>query len=288
VKFAFIDAEKAFSVRFMCEQLDVSRSGFYSWKNGSASAHELGDEALSVHIKEIFTETRRRYGAPRVHRELRARGIRVGRKRVARLMVERGLSAVPKRRYVVTTQSNPDLAPSPNIVNQNFDVSRPNEVWVGDITYVATREGWLFLAVLIDLYSRKVVGWATSPRIDTELCLRALSSALENRNPPSGLIHHTDRGCQYASALYRQVLAAHGIRQSMSRKGNCYDNAPSESFFSSMKRECMSEVDFETRADARSEVMQFIEGFYNTERIHSSIGYVSPADYETKYESGLA
>ena len=225
MKFAFISAEKArYSVSLLCSVLDVSRSGYYAWCTRPPSQRAIEDAELAEDIRNIHDSSKQRYGSPRIHEELTANDVRVGRKRVARLMKERGLSARIKQRFVKTTDSKHDFPVAPNLLERDFTADAPNEVWVGDITYLDTREGWLYLAVLIDLYSRRVVGWAMSERIDTALAMGALNMALARRNPPRGLIHHTDRGCQYASHEYRRQLRGIGAECSMSRKGDCWDN----------------------------------------------------------------
>jgi putative transposase len=285
VKFALIDVERAgFPVSFMCEQLGVSRSGYYAWKEREPSKHEADDEKLSVDVVKVHLESRRAYGSLRVYRELKAQGQRTSRKRIARVMKEKGLVAKKRRRFRQTTDSRHAFPVAPDLVHRAFDVDEPNKVWVTDITYLWTREGWVYLAAIIDLYSRRCVGWAMSATIDTQLCLAALRMALAAREPgPGRLIHHSDRGGQYASDLYRRTLVAEGIECSMSRKGNCWDNAVAESFWSTLKTELVDGAVFETRAVARQAVFEYIEVFYNRRRRHSSIGYVSPAERESKY-----
>jgi len=281
VKFEFIDAQKAlFPVEFMCEQLGVSRSGFYAWRERPESARQQEDKQLAQEVAQAHRDSRGTYGSPRVHAELRARGRRVSRKRVARLMGEQKLAARRRRRSVRTTDSHHSHPVAPNVLERDFSPSQPNSTWATDITYVWTGEGWLYLAVVLDLFSRSVVGWSMSERIDTKLVLGALQMALEGRQPPQGLIHHSDRGSQYASAEYRQALASRGIQCSMSRKGNCWDNAVVESFFSSLKMELVYLTDFVTRHQARSALFEYIEVFYNRRRRHSSLGYLSPMEYE--------
>jgi transposase InsO family protein len=219
-----------------------------------------------------------------VHEELRGQGVRVGRKRVARLMREQDLKARRKRRFRVTTDSQHDLPVAPNVVARKFEVPAPNTTWVTDITYVWTREGWLYLAAILDLFSRRVVGWSMSEEITRQLALDALKTALLRRQPPRGLIHHSDRGSQYASSDYRRLLKANGIVCSMSRRGNCWDNAVAESFFSTLKLELVYEHDWATRAEARAAIFEYVEIFYNGKRRHSSLGYLSPVDFERHHE----
>jgi putative transposase len=281
VKFAFISAEKAqYSVSLLCSVLEVSRSGYYAWCTRPPSQRAIDDRELAEDIRNIHDSSKQRYGSPRIHEELAANDTRVGRKRVARLMKENGLNARIKRRFVKTTDSKHDFPIAPNLLQRDFTADAPNEVWVGDITYLDTREGWLYLAVLIDLYSRRVVGWAMSERIDTALAMNALNMALARRNPRRGLIHHTDRGCQYASHEYRRQLRGIGAVCSMSRKGDCWDNAVAESFFASLRKELTNRVVFLSRDAARSNVFEYIEAFYNRVRRHSTINYQSPNNFE--------
>jgi putative transposase len=281
VRFEFIDAQKAlFPVEYMCEQLGVSRSGFYAWKHRPQSARQQQEQQLAQEVAQVHQQSRGTYGSPRVHAEMRARGRKVSRKRVARLMKKQQLQARRKRRKVRTTDSNHSNPVAPNVLERDFSPDKPNSTWATDITYVWTGEGWLYLAVVLDLFSRMVVGWSMSEHIDTRLVLGALEMASEGRKPPQGLIHHSDRGSQYASAQYRQALASRGIQASMSRKGNCWDNAVVESFFSSLKMELVYLTDFSTRHQARSALFEYIEVFYNRRRRHSSLGYLSPWEFE--------
>ena len=285
MKFALIDEEKTrFSICFMCRQLDVSRSGFYAWKIRKPSGHATEDAALTVEIEQAHRASRGRYGSPRIHAELRARGRRTGRKRVARLMRHQGLQARRKRRFRKTTDSRHGFPVAANLLQRNFQTNAPNRIWVTDITYVWTRQGWLYLAAILDLFARRVVGWATSQTLETSLCLDALHMALKGRRPPAGLIHHSDRGCQYASHGYRRVLKAHRIVCSMSRKGDCWDNAVAESFFGSLKAELVDEADFANRSEARAAIFEYIEIFYNRQRLHSTLGYKSPVAYECHFD----
>jgi putative transposase len=283
--FEFIAAEKAqYPVDFVCNVLGVSRAGYYAYSTRPTSKHAARDEALAARIGKVHAESRRIYGSPRVHRELIARGERVSRKRVARLMKARELCGKRRRRFRVTTQSEHTFPVARNVLARQFKASAPNEKWVGDITYLWTREGWLYLATLIDIFSRRVVGWSMSERLTTDLPLAALRMALKSRRPARGLLHHTDRGSQYASADYRRVLADSHARVSMSRKGNCWDNAVAESFFATLKVELVRGLDFATREEARVAVFEYIEVFYNRKRRHSAIGYVSPNEFEFAFE----
>jgi transposase InsO family protein len=279
VKFGFIDAKKAcYPVALLCRHLGVSRSGYYAWAQRPESERDKSDRALSVEVLAVHQESRSRYGSPRVHAELRARGQRVARKRVARLMRQQGLRARPRRRFVRTTDSAHSQPVAPNTLDRKFEPQQPHSTWVGDITYVWTAEGWLYLAVLLDLFSRKVVGWAMSERIDRELVLCALNMALLGHPAPA--LHHSDRGSQYASEDYRRLLEQRGIACSMSRKGNCWDNAVAESFFSTLKQELVYLSTFKTRQEAKLALFEYIEVFYNRKRRHSSLGYLSPVEYE--------
>jgi putative transposase len=283
--FAFIDAEKEkYPVGILCDTLGVSRAGYYAYAGRAPSPRTTRDTELGVQIADIHAQSRQAYGSPRVHDELHKRGERVSRKRVSRLMRERKLQGKRRRRFRVTTQSDHALPIAKNIVARDFSCMKPNEKWVGDITYIWTREGWLYLAVLIDLFSRRVVGWSMSESLATDLPLSALTMALQTRRPPRGLLHHSDQGCQYASAAYRHVLEQHGIVASMSRKGNCWDNAVAESFFATLKVELVRDVDFLTREQARREIFEYIEVFYNRQRRHSYIGYATPSGFEFKSE----
>ena len=279
MKFGFIDAKKAdYPVALLCQHLDVSRSGYYAWTKRPESQRDKSDRALSVEVAAVHQESRSRYGSPRVHAELRARGRRVSRKRVARLMRQQGLRARPRRRFVRTTDSAHSHPVAPNTLDRKFEPDAPNSTWAGDITYVWTAEGWLYLAVLLDLFSRKVVGWAMSEKLDRELVLSALDMALLGRPAPA--LHHSDRGSQYASEDYRRLLEQRGITCSMSRKGNCWDNAVVESFFSTLKQELVYLSTFKTRQQAQLALFEYIEVFYNRKRRHSSLGYLSPVEYE--------
>jgi putative transposase len=284
MRYRFMAAEKAeYPVTLMSRILRVSRSGFYAWSKRPESARARSDRALVVDIRAAHEASRGTYGSPRVHRELVAQGRAAGRDRVARLMREQALRGRRKRRFRNTTQSNHRHPVAPNGLERKFMVERPNTAWVGDITYVWTLEGWLYLAVILDLYSRRVVGWAMGPRIDQALTLRALGMALDTRMPGAGLMHHTDRGSQYAANDYRKLLEARGITCSMSRKANCWDNAVAESFFATLKVELVHETWFRTRAQATREIFEYIEVFYNRVRRHSFLDYVSPMEFERNY-----
>ena len=281
MKFALIDAENAhFPIEFMCEQLSVSRSGFYAWRDREPSARARQDEVLGVEVAALHHASSKRYGSPRLHKELHNVGRKVGRNRIAKLMRKHELVARPQRRFKKTTDSAHTLPIAPDLVQRDFAATVPDQVWATDITYIWTREGWLYLAGIVDLYARRVVGWSTSNRIDTKLCLAALGAAVRDRRPAPGLIHHSDRGSQYASRDYRAALRAHGIRASMSRKGDCFDNAVAESFWSTLKAELTELTSFATRDEGRRAIFEYIETFYNRRRIHSALGYRAPAAHE--------
>ena len=290
MKYACITRHRGeYPVRLMCRVLEVVPSGYYQWRRRSPSAHAIADERLLLNVRIAFDASGKTYGAPRVHRDLRAEGLQVGKKRVARLMQQAGLvGRAPRRRGVATTDSNHDHPIASNLLARQFDVNgvrTPNTVWVSDITYVPTREGWLYLAVVLDLASRRVVGWAMRETLEAELALAALRMALAVRRPARGLIHHSDRGVQYACGEYRELLAAHGAVASMSRRGDCWDNAVAESFFATLEVELIDRNDWATRAGARRAIFQYIEAWYNPHRRHSTLDYVSPSAYERQLEA---
>lgn len=262
----------------VCRLLGVSRSGYHRWSRSTPSRRLREDRLLKQQILEEHAASRGRYGTPRIERSLRRRGIRTSRKRVARLRREMELRARGVRRYRVTTRSNPAHPIAPNLLERRFEAAAADRIWLGDITYLATDEGWLYLAAILDTYSRRVVGWATSEGLDRDFVVEALERALAVRRPDEGLLHHSDRGTQYTSAEYRERLAAAGVVVSMSRRGDCWDNAMMESFFKTLKTELGDR--FATRDDARRELFDYIEGFYNTRRLHSSLRYRSPAEHE--------
>jgi transposase InsO family protein len=283
VKFAWIEAEKAhFPIEVACEVLGVSRGGFYAWRKRPPSARAKKRAHLAVEIAAAHKKSGRRYGSPRVHRALRSKGIRVSRKTVESVMREKGIVGRKKRRFQRTTDSNHPSPIAPNIVQRDFEPAEPNKVWAGDVTYIATGEGWAYLAVLLDLFSRRVVGWAISATNDTALALAALERALSGRVVNAGLVHHTDRGSPYASDDYRAALAQRGIVASMSRKGDCWDNAVAESFFATLRAELVDDERYPTRRGAERSIGEYIDGFYNTDRLHSHLDYVSPIQFELK------
>ena len=272
-----------YSILALCENLDVSPSGYYGWqkRRTAPGPRARENETLTRQIQEIHQRSRQTYGSPRIAMELRKKGKRHGRNRIARLMHQAGLCGRQKGRFrVQTTDSNHDQPIAPNHLAQTPPPTAPNQIWVADITYIQTREGWLYLAAILDLYSRKIVGWAMSERIDTSLVLKALAMALLHRATPGELLFHSDRGVQYASADYRTALAQAGLLASMSRKGNCYDDAFIESFWSTLKLELVYRREFSTRREARSQIFDYIETFYNRQRAHSALACLSPVDFE--------
>jgi transposase InsO family protein len=286
MRFSFIEAQKAkYPVTVLCSVLQVSSSGFYAWRERRPSRRSQVNRDLTRRIFEIYHGSRQTYGSPRVHEELRQQGYGVSRKRVARLMRQRGLRARIQRRFHCTTDSGHQMPVAVNVLGRRFRTTAPDTVWATDITYVRTWEGWLYVAVVIDLFSRRVVGWAMADHLRTELALDALNMALGRRLPPAKLIHHSDRGSQYASARYQRILKDNAIVCSMSRAGNCWDNAVVESFFATLKTELIHRRSWPTRRQAKAAIAEYIELFYNCRRIHSSLAYRSPAQYEKEYLS---
>ena len=286
MRFVFIRAhERIWHVTTMCRVLEVSRAGFYKWRAQPLAERVRADVVLAARIRAIHTGRRRAYGSPRVHRELRDQGIRCGEKRVARVMRDQGIRALAPTRYRVTTQSGHREPVAPNHLGRRFGVGAQagtNSAWAADITYIPTREGWLYLAVVLDLASRRVVGWAVRSRLHQELALSALRMALRHRRARGGM-HHSDRGVQYASSAYRQLLAEAQFTQSMSRAGDCWDNAVVESFFATLTKELLVEGLFESRRTATRELFEFIEVWYNRQRRHSSLGYCAPIQFEEEF-----
>lgn len=281
MRFAFIDVEKAwYPMRILCRVLGVSRSGFYAWRTRKPSARALEDEQLRPKVAEAFKTGRGTYGSPRIRDELVEQGFEIGRKRVARLMGELGLQGLSPRKFRITTNSDHDHRIAENVLGRDFQARGPNEKWATDITYIWTSEGWLYLAVVVDLFSRRIVGWSVADHMETRLCLDALGKALAHRTNIEGLIHHSDRGVQYASDDYREALKAAGIECSMSRRANCWDNAVAESFFGTLKNELIYRRPWLTRKQASDAIGEYIEIFYNRIRKHTTIGSVSPAKFE--------
>ena len=282
--FRFVERERAsFPVTTMCRLLGVSPSGYWAWARRTPCARTRFDGVLTERIRAIHVRSRGTYGVPRVHAELRDEAVRVGRKRVARLMAAAGLAGVHRRHAAHTTVRDRDAAPAPDLVNRSFTVGGPDRLWVADITYIPTWSGFLYLAAVIDAWSRRVVGWSMAGHLRTELILDALDMALLRRRPGPGLVHHSDRGTQYTSLAFGRRLREAGIAASMGSTGDAYDNAMAESFFASLETELLDRTSFRTRADARLAVFDYIEGFYNPRRRHSALGYLSPADYERRY-----
>lgn len=280
MRYAFIDQLRdSYPLQALCAVLQVSDSGFAAWQRGEGPQKWLSDGELLKLIREIHQETKAAYGSPRIFLELKGRGIPVSKGRVERLMRENSLRGRHKRRFKATTDSKHTLPVAPNLLERNFDTERPDQAWTADITYIATGEGWLYLAIVLDLYTRQIVGWAMRERMTKDLVIDALRMAWFRRRPASGLIHHSDRGSQYCSHEFQKQLAEYGMLASMSRKGNCWDNAPSESFFNSLKNERVFAARYETRGAARTDIFQYIEIFYNRVRRHSSINGVSPMSF---------
>lgn len=283
MSFALIDAKKAdVAVETACAVLNVSVSGFYAWKNRPASKRQTDDMVLLAHIRAEFATSNETYGSPRMHAELKESGLAMGVHRVARLMSENGLKARQKTRFKRTTDSDHGGLVAKNVLDQDFTADAPDQKWGVDISYVWTAEGWLYLAIVLDLYSRKIVGWSMSDRMKKGLAMEALRRAIILRQPPPGLIHHSDRGSQYCADDYRQILRDHGFVASMSGRGNCYDNAMVETVFKTIKSELVWRTSFASRTEAAKEIGQYIEGFYNPRRRHSSLGYISPAAFEAR------
>jgi len=280
MKFAFIAAEKAFPVAAMCRVFGVSRQGYYAYLERQ-TAKQPAEVLLQAQVKQAFAEGRGAYGSPRVLESLRNKGVRASKRRVERTMRALGLQGRKRRRFRVTTKANPAHPVASNVLDRNFTAERPNQRWVTDISYVWTDEGWCYLAVILDLFSRAVVGWALDASLTTSLPLRALDMAVRRRVPGSSLLHHSDRGSQYTSTEYRKALDDLGIDVSMSRKGNCWDNAVAESFFATIKTELVVDRRWATRLELRAAVFDYIEVFYNRQRLHSTLGYKSPIQFET-------
>ena len=287
MKFRFIqDHREEWPVRFMCEVLGVSVSGYYAWRCRPESARASANQNLLADVRRLHAQHRGRYGSPRMHAALRAEGRGVSRGRIERLMRQHGIRAAAARRFrPMTTDSHHGLPVAPNLLEQRFVASAPNQVWLADITYVPTGEGWLYLAMVLDLATRKVVGWAMRDHLRTELVAAALVMATQRQRPGPGGIHHSDRGSQYASGEYRKLLTKAGMKASMSRTGNCYDNAPMESFFHTLKVELVHQRRWATRDEARRDLFSYVEGYYNRQRMHSALGYLSPEQAERQMAS---
>ena len=282
MKYQFMkDNSNIFPVQKMAKIFKISKSSYYEWFKREPCAHERRDRELLAEIKRIFKENRNQYGSPRIYRELHGTKYCCARSRIARLMRENGLKARHKKRFRVTTNSKHDYPISPNLLNRDFTLEKINTCWVSDITYIDTHEGWLYLCSILDLFSRKVVGWSMASHMRADLVIDALDMAVKHRNPPEGLMFHSDRGVQYASGTFRKKLKSYKMIQSMSRKGNCWDNAPAESFFSTLKiEEVYTHSKYRTREEARKAIFEYIEVFYNRKRSHSFLDYKSPSEYE--------
>jgi putative transposase len=284
MRFRFIEDRRAdYPVTILCDVLGVSPAGYYAWRSRPESPRSAANRAIVDDIKQVHRDTSGRYGSPRIHAELKARGRGASRGRIERLMRHHGIRAIMARSHRArTTDSRHDHPIAPNLLDRNFTADAPNRIWLADITYVETDQGWLYLATVLDLYSRKIVGWAMADHLRADLPLAALKMAISAQRPAPGLIHHSDRGVQYASADYREVLQSAGFKASMSRRGDCYDNAPMESFFHTLKTELVHHQKYATREEATRDIFAYIEGFYNRIRRHSSIGYISPIEMELK------
>lgn len=283
MRFQFIDDHRdEYPITLMCRVLAVSRGGYYAWRERPPSAREMANKQLLEEIRAVHKQSRERYGSPRIYEALLQLEIRCSRKRVARLMRENGIRAKNRRRYKRTTDANHSHPVAPNRLKQDFSASAPNQKWCADITYIATGQGWLYLAIIIDLYSRMIVGWAIADSLSRHLVLAALRMATHRRRPGPGLVHHSDRGSQYASGDYQRMLAAWQMLPSMSGTGNCYDNAPAESWFATLKVECVDAV-YTTKEEARTELFEYMEVFYNRQRLHSRLDYLSPAAFEQQH-----
>jgi len=283
VRYERIEQHRGFyPARWMCSALEVSERGYQSWRQRPESARERVDRRLLVAVRASYEQSDRTYGSPRILKDVREKQWRCSSKRIARLMRDNGLVAVQRRRFRITTESGHDLPVQANLLQREFTAHQPNRVWLADITYVATEEGWLYLAALMDLFSRRIVGWNTADRLDRFLTLTALEEALRSRRPPAGLMHHSDQGSQYASYEYQRRLQMAGAQSSMSRRGDCYDNAPMESFFSTLKRERVHRRKYWSRSEATRDLEDYIENFYNLKRRHSELGDISPMQYEAQ------
>ena len=271
---------KTTSIKLMSEVFKITRSSYYAWLKRPKSKQWKENAYLSERIRTIHTETKQRYGSPRITAELRSEGFNCSKNRIASLMKKQGITAKTKRRYKVTTNSKHKLPVAENLVQMQFNPEKKNSLWTTDITYIWTKEGWLYLLVILDLWSRAVISWNVQQNMDENLVIKSLEQALRNRKPAEGLILHSDRGSQYASSRLRQMLKENNIQQSMSSKGNCYDNAPTESFFSTLKRELVYRESYKTREEAKQSLFEYIEIFYNRKRRHSTLGYVSPFQFE--------
>jgi len=285
MKFEFIEQHRdQYPARLMCQVLEVSHSGYYAWRNRPVSQREMANQKLMQQIEAVFHASQSTYGSPRVTRELKRQGITCSKNRVARLMRLHGLRAKQSKRYHSTTRRHPSRPVAPNHLDRDFSATAPNKKWVTDITYIKTAEGWLYLAVVLDLFARMVVGWAMSAEMSSELTLAALKMAIRRRQPEPGVLHHSDQGSQYTDKQYQALLTEHGMTASMNGVGTWYDNAAMESFFGSLKSELVNHQKYQTHQEARTSLFWYIEIFYNRIRLHSTLGYLTPTDFETQYE----
>lgn len=281
MKYKFIDVERSlYSISLLCRVLEISKSSYYKWVGNNRNSKTDEYEALVSKIEKLHNDSRKTYGSPRIFQKLKKAGEKVSKNTVAKLMSKNNIKAKTKKKFKITTDSKHNLNISPNLLARNFSPERPNQAWCGDITYISTNEGWLFLATVIDLYSRKIIGWSMNKRMKKSIVIDAIEMALGQRKVTEGLIFHSDRGSQYCSGEFRKVLQKNNIIQSMSRKGNCWDNAVAESFFSTLKKDLVFHEEFETRNEAKRKIFEYIEVFYNKERIHSVLDFKSPIEYE--------
>jgi transposase InsO family protein len=288
MRFAFIeDHRDEFPVTRMCKVLNVSSSGYYAWRKRPVSAREMANQQLLEKIKVVHTESNETYGSPRVYRQLKAQGVACSENRVARLMRLHHIQAKQTKRYKVTTRRNKAHPVAPNLLKRNFVAQRPDQIWLADITYIPTLEGWLYLDSILDLYTRCIVGWAMSDRMTSDLTISALEMAISQRQPDLGLIHHSDQGSQYTDGTYQALLKDHGIRASMNGVGSWYDNAPMESFFGTLKSELVHHCAYHTRDEAKADLFFYIEAFYNRRRLHSALDYLSPEAYDQIFHQGV-
>ena len=284
MRFQFMDEHRdEFPVRRMCNELNVSPSGYYAWRTRPASAREMANQELYNKIEVVYNDNHKVYGSPRIYRELKDQGVACSENRIARLMRLRDLKAKQSRRFKSTTKRNKAHQAAPNLLKRDFEAQQPDQKWLADITYIATQEGWLYLAAILDLYTRRIVGWAMSERMTSDLTIAALTMALQQRQPAAGLIHHSDQGSQYTDQAYQALLKNHNICVSMNGVGTWYDNAPMESFFGTLKSEWLHHYVYHTRDQARADVFFYIESFYNRRRRHSALDYLSPEAYEQLY-----
>ena len=289
MRFQFIDDHRdEFPVRRMCKVLQVSPSGYYVWRERPPSKREMANRKLTEKIRDAFEESGETYGSPRIYQVMRNHGLMCSKNRVARLMAGAGLQAKQARRFRSTTKRNKAHRAAPNLLNRDFGAERPNQKWLADITYIPTLEGWLYVAAVLDLFSRKIIGWAMSDRMTTDLTLAALRMAIRQRRPGADLIHHSDQGSQYTDSRYQAVLTDHKVQASMNGVATWYDNAPMESFFGTLKSEHVYHCIYQTRDEARPDLFYYIEGFYNRRRLHSSLGYLSPEAHEQLYHKQAA